>query len=148
MKGTLIMKLILVVLVALMVGACCSFGGELVDGPEIELKAAARWAGEIPPAGSSATVDFYVLAESVGSWNLIAPDLTYPVDAAGVLVDTFRLDYEVPINGEHVTYRYELDLTVAGVTYLAADYPDALTCESGVWWWYFAGRLFCSEGAR
>lgn len=148
MKGMLIMKLTLIVLVALSLGACCCLGGELLDGPEIELKAAARWAGEIPPAGSSATVTFYVLAENVGSWNLVEADVLYPVDAAGVLVDTLRFDYEVPLDGEHVTYRSELDLTVAGVTYTAEDYPDALACESGAWWWYFAGRLFCSEGAR
>lgn len=148
MKGQLIMKLTLIVLVALSLGACCCFGGELLNGPEIELKAAARWAGEIPPEGSSATVDFYVLAENVGSWNLIEPDVPYPVDAAGVLLDTFRFEYAVPLDGAHVTYRYELDLSVAGVTYTAEDYPDALACESGAWWWYFAGRLYCSEGGR
>lgn len=144
------MKLVLISLLALSLGACCCFGGELVDGPELDLKAAARWAGEIPPVGSSATVDFYVMAEGVGNWTLVegGSDLPYPVDGAGALLDTFRFPYEVPATGEHVTYRYELDLTVGGTTYTAEDYPDALICESGVWWWCFAGRLLCSEGPR
>ena len=142
------MKLSVCVLLVLVLGACCAIGGPISDGPEIDLFVSALWNGETPPAGSSATVDFYVLAESVGSWNLIALDLTYPVDAAGVLVDTFRYPYEIPTTGEKVTYRYEVDLSVGGELYTAADYPSALTCESGVWWWFFAGAIFCSERER
>lgn len=147
MKGALIMKVLFVSVLALFLGACCVFGGMLTDGPEINLKASALWNEQTPPPGSTATVTFYVLAEGVGSWNLVQSDVPYP-EIAGVLVDTFRFPYEVPLTGERVTYRYEMDLTVGGITYAAGDYPDVLTCESGEWWWYFGGRLRCSEEER
>jgi hypothetical protein len=149
MRGETLMKCCLIVLVALSLGACCCFGGELGDGREIYLEASARWAGEVPPIGSSATVDFYVMVEGVGNWlpAVDGTDVPYPVDGTGALVDTFKFPYGVPASGERVTYRYELDLTVGGTTYTAADYPS-LACESGEWWWYFAGRLYCSESPR
>jgi len=137
-------------LLVLALGACCVIGGPISDGPEIDLCVSALWNGETPPAGSSALVDFYVMSESVGNWTLVdnGLDVPYPADAAGVLIDTFRFPYEIPTTGEKVTYRYEADLTVAGETYTAADYPDVLICESGEWWWFFAGAIFCSERER
>jgi hypothetical protein len=149
MRGVLIMKLVLIVLAALALGACCCFGDQLTDGPEIVLTASALWNEATPPIGSSATVDLYVMPEGAGEWTVIQFDAPYPIDpGTGALVDTFRFDYEVPLSGEKVTYRYELDLTVAGVLYAAADYPAELSCESGVWWWYFGGRIHCSELER
>lgn len=143
MRGWLLMKLIAVVMVLLALGACCIFGGQLTDGPEIELLVSATWGGEVPPVGSTASVDFYVLAEGIGTWNPIQLDVPYP-EEAGVLVDTFRFEYEVPTSGARVTYRYEVDLTVAGVTYTAEAFPE-LACESGEWWWYFGGAIWCEE---
>lgn len=143
------MKLILIVLVALALGACCCFGDQLVDGPELTLKASALWNETTPPIGSEGSVDLYVMSEDAVEWTVIELDIAYPMEIeTGALVDTFRFDYEVPISGEKVRFRYELDLTVAGVIYTAADYPDELSCESGVWWWYFGGRVHCSEEKR
>ena len=143
------MKLVLIVLAALALGACCCFGDQLTDGPEIALEASALWNETTPPIGSEASVDLYIMPEGAVEWTVIELDVPYPIDTGtGALVDTFRFDYEIPITGERVTFRYELDLIVAGVTYKAADYPDALSCESGVWWWYFGGRIHCSEEER
>lgn len=147
MKREDVVKTCLVAVLVVVLSSCCVLGGQLVDGPEIELKAVALWGGTTPPPGSSATVDFYVMSETMGMWNLIWEDVPYP-EEGGVLVDTLRRDYDVPLDGGKVTYRYEMDLTVGGVTYTAEDYPVDLTCESGVWWWYFAGGLSCSESPR
>lgn len=149
MKGVLIMKVVLIVLAALVLAACCCFGDQLTDGPEIALEASALWNETTPPLGSAATVDLFVMPEGAVEWTVIELAVPYPTDpATGALVDTFRFDYAVPTTGERVTFRYELDLVVAGVTYGAADYPAALSCESGVWWWYFGGRVRCSEEER
>ena len=131
------MKVCLVALAALALSACCLFGGQLTDGPEIDLGVTATWAGETPPPGSVATVSFYVMAESVGSWTLVQAGVPYPQDA-GALVDTFWYAYEVPTTGEKVTYRYEVGLVVGGEVY-------NFVCESAVWWWYAAGEVQCSE---
>lgn len=147
MKWEVIMKVLVATLVVVLLGACCVIGGPLPDGPEIELKVAARWNEQTPPTGSSAIVDFYVMLEGTGNWTILLLDVPYPEDG-GVLLDTMRLDYEVPLNGDHVTYRYEIDLTVGGVIYTAADYPEDLACESGKWWWHFGGKIYCSEGPR
>lgn len=142
-----IMKVLLVTAVLLVSGACCVIGGPLTDGPEIELRVSALWNEATPPPGSSATVDFYVLAEGESDWTVLELDVPYP-NLAGVLVDTFRYNYDVPITGERVTYRYEVDMIVGGVTYRALEYPEALVCEGGTWWWYFGGRVLCSETGR
>ena len=133
------MKLCLVALMALALSACCVFGGQM-GSTAIDLGVAARWDGGLPPPGSVATVDFYVMAEGAGSWTLIDLDVPYP-EENGALVDTFWYAYEVPTNGTHVTYRYEAHLGVGGQVY-------NFSCESGMWWWYAAGAIQCKERER
>lgn len=141
------MKMVACVVALMALGACCLLGGE-IDGPELDLRVAARWNNEIPPSASSATVTFYVMDQNVGQWVIIdgGSDVPYPM-TADAMVDTFVYEWFVPLTGEHVTTRYEVDLTVAGVTYTALEYPE-LACESGVWWWLFGGRVFCEERER
>lgn len=133
------MKLCLVVLMALALSACCVLGGQM-GSVGIDLGVAARWDGALPPPGSVATVDFYTMVEGAGSWTLIDLDVPYP-EAAGALVDTFWYQYNVPTDGSHMTYRYEVDLWVGGELY-------NFTCESGMWWWYAAGAIHCAERER
>lgn len=148
MKGVRIVKLSIGVLIVLALGACAVIGGPIQDGPEIELRVSALWNGTTPPEGSTAMVDFYVMEQGTGAWTPVELAVPYPIATpAGVLVDTFRYESEVPTTGERVTYRYEIALTVGGETYSPADYP-ALACESAVWWWYFAGSVVCSERER
>ena len=142
------MKLSICVLIVVALGACCVSGGPVQDGPEIELSVSALWNGTTPPEGSSAMVDFYVMEQGTGAWTPLELAVPYPVATpAGVLVDTFRYESELPMSGAKVAYRYEVALTVDGETYSPADYP-ALTCESSVWWWYVAGSIICSERER
>lgn len=140
------MKTIVCVFVVMALSACCLIGGQLTDGPELDLRVSAKWGSETPPEGSSATVDFYVMDQAVGSWTELEFDVPYPL-VVGVMVDTFVYQWQVPLTGEHVATRYEVDLTVAGVTYTAAEYPQ-LACESGEWWWIFAGKVYCEERER
>jgi len=148
MRGDLIVRFSICALIVLALGACCVIGGPLPDGPELELRVSALWNEERPPIGSTASVDFYVMLEDTGSWEPLALDEPYPIETAtGALVDTFGFDVEVPLDGSKVAYRYEVELTVDGETYSPADYPS-LSCESGVWWWYFRGRIDCSERER
>lgn len=142
------MKLSVCVIVVMLCSACCVIGGPIQDGPELDLCVSALWNGTTPPGGSTASVDFYVMEQSSGAWTPIVLDEPYPIAIpAGVLVDTFRYQYAVPDDGSRVTYRYELTLIVAGETYSPAEYPS-LVCESGEWWWIFAGSLECSERER
>ena len=140
------MKLVAAVIMVMALGACCLLGGQLADGPEISLWSVALWGGAIPPEGSTAMVDLYVMVEPTGTWSVLELDVPYP-EVAGVLVDTFWYEYEVPLTGERVTYRYGIDLTVAGTTYTAQDHPE-LACESEEWWWYFGGSVLCGERER
>lgn len=140
-----LMKLTVAVMMVMALSACCLIGGQ-IDRPELDLRVAAKWGGEILPAGSSATVDFYQMDEAVGIWNVLELDVLYP-EEGGAPVDTFAYEWQVPLTGEHVTYRYEVDVTVGGVTYTAEEYPE-LACESGEWWWIFAGSVFCEERER
>jgi len=133
------MKVCLVVLAALALSACCLFGGEM-GSRDIDLGVSARWDGALPPPGSVATVDFYVMTEGTSSWTLIDLDVPYP-EASGALVDTFWYQYNVPTDGSHMTYRYEVDLWVGGQVY-------NFSCESGMWWWYAAGAIQCKERER
>ena len=133
------MKLASVALAVLLVAAACSHGGQMT-GRGIDLGVAATWNGELPPVGTTATVDFYVMTEGTGSWLPIEFDVPYP-GAEGTLVDTFWYEYEVPANGDKVTYRYEVDMNVGGEVY-------SFTCEGMDWWWFAAGGLHCRERAR
>jgi hypothetical protein len=133
------MKLCLAVLVVLLTVVACSHGGQMAN-TAIDLGVAARWDGALPPPGSVATVDFYVMVEGTGSWVPIDLNVPYP-QAMGALVDTFWYQYNVPTNGDHVTYRYEVDLAVGGEVY-------NFSCESGMWWWYAAGEIYCKERER
>ena len=135
------MKLAAVVLTALALSACCVFAGPL-PSTGIDLGVAATWAGELPPPGTTATVDFYLMAEGTGSWTLVEGNVAWP-GFEGTLVDTFWFEYTVPEDGAHITYRYEVDLTVDGATH-------SYSCESGNWWWYAPdlGEIQCMERAR
>ena len=134
------MKVCLVAVAALLVLTACGHGGQLTDGPEVALGTVVLWAGETPPAGSTATVDFYEMLEGTGSWSLVAGGVPYP-QVAGALVDTFWYDWQVPLTGEKVTYRYETSLVVGAEVY-------NFVCESAVWWWYAGGEVHCSERER
>jgi len=141
-------RFILTTLALLMCGACCVIGGPLEDGPELSLCVSATWGGATPPIGSTAAVDIYSMIEGTGQWTPVVLDEPYPiVVATGALVDTFCFDWQVPENGDRMTYRYEVELTIGDQTYSPADYPE-LVCESGEWWWLFAGRIRCSERER
>ena len=133
------MKLGLVVAMALALTACCMFGGEL-QSTGIDLGVSMTWAGGLPPAGTTATVDFYLMVEGTGNWALVEADVPFP-GFEGTLVDTFWYEYEVPTNGDHITYRYEVDMDVAGEVYHFA-------CEGNEWWWYAAGAIHCGERER
>ena len=133
------MKVCLAVLIAVLALTACSHGGQM-SSVGIDLGVSARWDGALPPPGTVATVDFYVMSEGSSSWNLVDLDVPYP-EASGVLVDTFWYQYEVPTTGAKVTYRYEVDMWVGGEVY-------SFTCESGVWWWWAAGAIHCQERER
>lgn len=133
------MKLCLVALAILLAATACSHGGQMAD-VGIDLGVSATWGGALPPLGTTATVDFYVMLEGTNNWTLVELDVPYP-GAEGTLVDTFWYEYEVPANGDKVTYRYELDMDVGGEVY-------SFVCEGGVWWWYAAGAVHCGERAR
>ncbi|MCK4512637.1 hypothetical protein KAW64_12910 [bacterium] len=135
------MKVALVALAALALSACCVFGGQQVT-PHVDLSVSMLWAGELPPAGTTAVVDFYLMAEGTGSWDLIELDVPHP-GLSGTLVDTFwyACPVALPADGTKVTYRYEVDMTVGGEVY-------SFACESGEWRWYAAGAIHCCERER
>jgi hypothetical protein len=135
------MKVALVVATALALTACCVFGGPL-PSTGIDLSVSATWDGVLPPLGTTAVVDFYLMAEGTGSWVPLELNVPYP-GFEGTLVDTFWFEYELPVDGTHMTYRYEVDMTIDGATH-------SYVCESGHWWWYAPdlGEVCCRERAR
>ena len=133
------MKAALAVLAILLVATACGYGGQMT-GRGIDLGVSATWNGTLPPLGTTATVDFYVMLEGTGNWTPIELDVPYP-GAEGTLVDTFWYEYEVPANGDKVTYRYEVDMTVGAEVY-------SFVCEGNEFWWYAAGEIHCRERER
>ena len=135
------MKAALTVLAILLVSTACSHGGQQTT-PDVDLSVSMKWAGELPPLGTTAVVDFYLMAQDTGSWELIELDVPHP-GVAGTLVDTFwyQCPIPLPLDGTKVTYRYEVDMEVAGEVY-------SFVCESNVWRWYGAGEIHCEERAR
>jgi hypothetical protein len=148
MRGVQIMRLVMLAILILSVAIGCAHGDALHDGPEISLCVSVLWNGEPAPVGSTAAIDFYVMREGTGSWELVSRDEPFPImTETAALADTMFFDYDVPEDGGRVTFRYEVELTVDGEIYSPADYPE-LVCESGVWWWYFRGSIECSERER
>lgn len=135
------MKAALAVLAILLVATACSHGGQQVSR-DIDLSVSMTWAGELPPPGTTAVVDFYLMAEDTGNWELIELDVPHP-GAAGTLVDTFWYECPIPLplDGTKVAYRYEVDMTVGAEVY-------SFVCESEQWHWYAAGAIHCGERAR